>query len=251
MVGKIVWDSKRETLPKHRFAFAAFPGVGNVGKLLVDGLADGLDSEKIASLFHPDMPPQANLIDGLLTPPHLSMYSIDLGKEKILTITGEAQPLSTSGQYEMAETILATVADLGCEFLLVLAGLSSEPTCEDVFAICADLKSKELFSKGGGDIATDKPAGGVIGLAGLLASMGPVNGISSGCVVAATIGSSVDIHAGERLRLALQKWLNLKLPIPIATTEAIAERIESLVEKYPDAEMPNDFLSEEPSTLYA
>ena len=238
-------------LGKHRMAFAAFPGVGNVGKLLIDGLVAGLDSTLVAELFHPDLPPQTKMVDGLLTPPHLTLHSINLGVESILVISGEAQPISPSGQFEMAETILATVGESGCEYMVVLAGLSSEPTCEEVYAICADDKIKELFADGGGDIAVDKPSGGVIGLAGLLASLGPVNGISSGCVVAATIGSSADIHAAERLRLALQKWLDLDIPIPIATTAAIADRIESLIGKYPDAEMPSEFIEEDPSSLYA
>ena len=86
---------------------------------------------------------------------------------------------------------------------------------------------------------------------GLLASMGPVNAISSGCGVAATIGSSADVHTAERLRLALQNWLDLVMPIPITTTEAIADRIENLIGKYPDAEMPSEFIEEDPSSLYA
>ncbi len=244
-------EHKLNHLGKHRMAFAAFPGVGNVGKLLTDGLVDGLDSTLVAELFHPEMPPQAKMTGGLLTPPHLTMHSISLGEENILVISGEAQPISPCGQFEMAEMILTTVAELGCEYMIVLAGLSSEPTCEEVYAICADDNIKALFADGGGEIAVDRPSGGVIGLAGLLASLGPVNAISSGCVVAATIGSSADIHAAERLRLALQKWLGLALPIPIATTEAIADRIESLIDKYPDAEMPSEFLEEDPSSLYA
>ena len=259
MVTKIVWRdalgdrlvNRPDHLAKHRLAFAAFPGVGNVGKLLTDGLVDGLESTLVAELFHPDLPPQAKMTDGLLTPPHLTLHSINLGNESILVISGEAQPISPSGQFEMAETILATVAELGCEYMVVLAGLSSEPTCEEVYVICADDNIKELFKNGGGEIAVDKPSGGVIGMAGLLASMGPVNAISSGCVVAATIGSSADIHAAERLRLALQNWLDLVMPIPIATTEAIADRIENLIGKYPDAEMPSEFIEEDPSSLYA
>ena len=46
MVTKIVWECELDQAPKHRYTFAAFPGVGNVGKLLVDGLVDGLESRK-------------------------------------------------------------------------------------------------------------------------------------------------------------------------------------------------------------
>ena len=251
MVTKIVWECELDQAPKHRYTFAAFPGVGNVGKLLVDGLVDGLESTPIAKMYHPDMPPQANLIDGLLTPPHLSVNSVNLGEENVLVISGEGQPLTPSGQYEMAESILTMVSEFGCKYALVLAGLSSEPNCEDVFAICADSEMIDLFESGGGEIATEKPSGGVIGLAGLIASMGPIHEVSSGCVVAATIGSSVDIHAAERLRLALQNWLGIKMPIPIATTEEIADRIERLIGDYPETQFSLDLEDDKASTLYA
>ena len=251
MVTKIVWKQEPDKLPKHQFALAAFPGVGNVGKLLVDGVVEGLDSTLLANIYHPDMPPQAKIVDGILTPPHLSIHSVNLVDQHILVIGGEGQPLSTTGQYEVAETILDNATKLGCEYTLVLAGLASEPTCEDVFAICADMELKEIIEKEGGEVSADKPAGGVIGLAGLIASMGPVHGISSGCIVAATIGSSVDTLAAERMRVSLQDWLGVKIPIPIATTEQIADKIEKLMDDYPDAQFPLELEDDNASSLYA
>lgn len=251
MAVHIDWISGEEVLPQHRFLLAALPGVGNVGKLLVDGLIGGLESKLILRLLHPDMPPQANMVKGRLTPPHLALYDIALAGEHLLVITGEGQPLTPGGQFEMATTILELAATSGCELVMVLAGLASEPACEDVFAVCADDGAAEMLAAGGAEISADRPAGGVIGLAGLLASLGPVQGISSGCAVAATIGSSVDIHAAERLRLSLQKWLGLKLPIPIATTEEIADKIEALMAEHPNAQLPAEMQDDNHSSLYA
>jgi proteasome assembly chaperone (PAC2) family protein len=108
-----------------------------------------------------------------------------------------------------------------------------------------------MLSSGGATISTDRPEGGVIGLAGLLSSLGPVYGVSSGCIISTSIGNSVDIHSAERMRLALQDWLNVDLPIPISTTEAIAERIEKLMAEHPDSSLGRELLEDNSTSLYA
>ena len=40
---------------------AALPGVGNVGKLIVDSLIEANQAENVLRLLHPAMPPQAKL----------------------------------------------------------------------------------------------------------------------------------------------------------------------------------------------
>lgn len=251
MTVKMDWLSGKKELPAHDLFLAALPGVGNVGKLVVDGLAKSPNARLVARLLHPDMPPQALLTDSRLTPPHLALHLFESSDKRILLLSGEVQPLTPSGQFEVASDLLKKSALAGCEHVFVLAGLSSEPGVEEVFAICADDAAEEMLSSGGAPISSDRPEGGVIGLAGLLSSMGPVYGISSGCIIATSIGNSVDVHSAERMRLALQKWLNVDLAIPIATTEAIAERIEKLMADNPDSSLGRDLLDDNSTSLYA
>ena len=57
-------------LPKHCTIIEAVPGVGNVGKLVIDGLLSKHPSRTLGWLLHPDFPPHATLDDeGLLRPP--------------------------------------------------------------------------------------------------------------------------------------------------------------------------------------
>ncbi|MBT3971825.1 MAG: hypothetical protein HOE92_06375 [Euryarchaeota archaeon] len=251
MTTKIDWLAGKKELPAHDLFLAALPGVGNVGKLVVDGLAKSPDAKLVARVLHPDMPPQALLTDSRLTPPHLALHLLKLNEKTILLLSGEVQPLSPRGQFEVASELLLQAAKSGCEHVFVLAGLSSEPGVEEVFAICADDAAEEMLSSGGATISTDRPEGGVIGLAGLLSSLGPVYGVSSGCIISTSIGNSVDIHSAERMRLALQNWLNVELPIPITTTEAIAERIEKLMAEYPDSSLGRELLEDNSTSLYA
>ena len=74
-------------LPKHDLIVAAVPGVGNVGKLVVDTLNQEQNATLIARIIHPDLPPHSVLEDGLLVPPHLSIHTVTLADTKtVVTI---------------------------------------------------------------------------------------------------------------------------------------------------------------------
>ena len=80
-------------VPPHDAIVEAVPGIGNVGKLVVDGLVASYDSKIIARILHPDMPPHATLdSEGLLRPPHLSIHSVSIGSQTVLCVCSDAQP---------------------------------------------------------------------------------------------------------------------------------------------------------------
>ena len=61
-------------LPEHSAIIEAVPGVGNVGKILVDALVEKHPSRTIGWILHPDFPPHATLSnEGLLAPPRLEI----------------------------------------------------------------------------------------------------------------------------------------------------------------------------------
>nr|MBC8517474.1 PAC2 family protein [Euryarchaeota archaeon] len=71
---RIVWYGGAKKLPKHDLMLHAVPGVGNVGKLVTDSLVNTHDSDLVARLLHPDLPPHATLNEnGILTPPSLDI----------------------------------------------------------------------------------------------------------------------------------------------------------------------------------
>ena len=120
-------------LPEHELILAAVPGVGNVGKLVIDTLNEQHNATLIARMTHPDLPPHSILEGGLLVPPHLSIHSVPLGNgQNVITITGNGQPMTPRGQHEMAETILKLADDSGTPLIMELAALSSKPSEEKI-----------------------------------------------------------------------------------------------------------------------
>ena len=118
----------------------AVPGVGNVGKILIDAVVEKHPSRTIGWILHPDFPPHATLSEkGLIGPPRLDINTTMLPDgEELVTITGVMQPMTASGQFEVAEVILDLAEESGASRLLVLAGLASEPDRRSVFAVCSD-----------------------------------------------------------------------------------------------------------------
>ena len=237
MVARIAWCNGYCELPQFERILVALPGVGNVGKLLIDGIIESSDAPLIARLLHPGLPPHALLdSDGLLAPPHLAMHQLEIEGENILLITGEGQPLSPTGQHEMAAEILSLVK--GKE-LIVLAGLAAPPERNEEFIVCSSATHRIELESLGLDVRRDEPKAGVIGMAALLASLGPVYEVNSVCAVATTIGTSGDPIASERLGKMLEKWFDLDLPSDIEALERLAQKLDLVT-----PEKVDDYVSE-------
>ena len=235
------WKVNDQVLPEHECILFALPGVGNVGKLLIDTLNESFDSEEIVRLYHPDLPPHAKMVNGLLTPPHLYLKSLKISREKtILTLCGDVQPLVPRGQYEMAEEILKLLSQNNCKKLILLAGLSSDAGCDKIHIVVADESTKDFLNNQGISVSRTQPEGGVIGLCGLLGSLAPSRNIQSVVVIAETFGTSVDTVAAERLRTSLEQYFGINLPVNVDRTEKLAR---DLIENY--SEGPGALVSKE------
>ena len=84
------------------------------------------------------MPPHSTLDkDGLLAPPSMLVHRVMLSDGRyVVSVTGELQPMTATGQYEGAQAILEMAKST--PQLLVLAGLASEVEEKAIHVICAD-----------------------------------------------------------------------------------------------------------------
>jgi hypothetical protein len=229
------WLSEHQSLPEHRIMLAALPGVGNVGKLIIDSLTESCEAEEVLRLIHPDMPPQASLdSQGLLSPPHISFHHY----EELILVTADGQPVTPSGQHECALEILKLAKQSSCQHVIILAGMAAAVGEEDVFLVCSDIETRLELEQSSADVRRDQPNGGVIGLVGLLSSLGPVVGISSTCAISTTLGSSADPIAAQRLLASLVSWFDLKLEIPFATMDRMGIHMAMLDGKGVAGEIP-------------
>ena len=218
-------------LPEHELILAAVPGVGNVGKLVIDTLNEQHDSTMIARIIHPDLPPHSILEDGLLVPPYLSVHSVPLANGKmVVTITGNGQPMTPRGQHEVAEAILDLADESESKFTIVLAGLSSKPGEDSIHLTCASKEVQNGLNERGISVSSEQPSGGMLGLAGLLVSLSPLHDVASAAYSAETVGTSIDVVTADRLAQRISADFDLGLDLPIDNTRETAARLLSMME---------------------
>ena len=124
---EIHWMNELESLPEQMVFIGALPGVGNVGKIIVDALIEEHESECLAWLVHPDFPPHSTMKDGLLHPPRIEIHQVLLPMGlTVIVITGDSQPLTPTGQFELTDKILRMLDEADAELLLILVGLQAD-----------------------------------------------------------------------------------------------------------------------------
>jgi proteasome assembly chaperone (PAC2) family protein len=221
-----------EGLPEHSAILEAVPGVGNVGKLVVDALVEKHPSRTIGWILHPDFPPHATLSkEGLLAPPRLDINSVILPNGKtIITIGGDLQPMTANGQFEVANSILELAKKYNTPQLLVLAGLASGAEDRNIHVICADSKIKKSLERNDIVVSNKQPTSGMIGIAGLLISLSPLHDVPAIGLIAETIGASADVLAADRLASWIEEGLELPVNLDLDTTERTAEKLLATME---------------------
>ena len=241
-------------LPEHTAILEAVPGVGNVGKIVVDALVEKHPSRTIGWILHPDFPPHATLSkNGLLSPPRLEINSVILPDGKtIITIGGNLQPMTAKGQYEVAESILEMAKKNNTPKILVLAGLAAGAEDRGIHVICADSSVKKSLQEIDINVTDEQPKSGMIGIAGLLISLSPLHDVPTIGLVAETIGASADTLAADRLSSWIEEGLELYLDLDLDSTGKIARKLLATMDVSEDIdEILNGNEKQNDSNFYA
>ena len=221
-----------EGLPEHAAILEAVPGVGNVGKIVVDSLVDKHPSRTIGWILHPDFPPHSTLDgNGFVSPPRININSILLPDGRtIITVGGPLQPMTAAGQHEVSEAILEMASESGTPQLLVLAGLAAGTDDREIHVICADAEVRKNLEANDIPVSKEHPKAGMIGIAGLLISLSPLYGVPAIGLVAETIGASTDVLAADRLASWIEAGLDLPLDLDLDSTEETARKLMETME---------------------
>ena len=210
-------------LPKHCTIIEAVPGVGNVGKLVIDGLLSKHPSRTLGWLLHPDFPPHATLDDeGLIRPPRLELSSIILPDGRTVVTVSGMMPMTAAGQFEVSESILRLAADSDSPQFLILAGLASGLEDRAIHVICSDAKVRSNLESNDITVSRGQPEGGMIGIAGMILALAPTRGVPAVGIVADTVGTSADVLAADRLARWIEEAFGIPLDLDLDTTERTA-----------------------------
>ncbi|MES3516953.1 MAG: proteasome assembly chaperone family protein [Natronomonas sp.] len=171
------------------------PGVGHVGKLAAEHLLEELESELVRRVYSEHFPPQVTVEDGQTTLACAEFHAIEgtTGPD-LLVLTGDHQAGDGPGHYRLADRFLDVAAAFDVGMVYALGGVPTGELIEEpaVLGAATTEDRVETLQESGVEFREDEPAGGIVGISGLLLGIGERRGYDAACLMGETSGYLVD-----------------------------------------------------------
>lgn len=193
------------------------PGVGNVGKLAADHLADEINAQKFATIHSQYLPPQVIVDDDSVV--RLVDNSLMYWKAKkpwqhdLIFLVGDFQGITPEGQYELAWSVIDLAVEIGVNRIYTLGGYGIGKIVQEprVLGAATDLSIVDELKEYGLEFSKGDPGSGIVGASGLLLGLGKLKGIDGACLMGETSGYFVDPAAAKAVLQILTKILKVDI----------------------------------------
>ena len=208
------------------------PGIGFVGKIVVDQIIKQLDAKKFAELESDYFPPQVTMKkNGLIEHMKNEFYYLkDVGKfnQDLILLTGNSQASDFEGQIIISKILANYFEDKKAKKIFTLGGLGTGEMIEKS-RVCIAGNNKELIDEvleiENTTIRKDE-GGAIIGASGLLLYYAEKMGIDAVCLMGETPGFYIDPSAAKEMLLVLFEILQFEIDL-----EEINEQVEDTLKK--------------------
>ena len=206
------------------------PGVGHVGKLAADHLASEFESEVVRRVYAEEFPPQVTVEDGVAELACAEFHAVSADGRDLLVLTGDHQAGSTAGHYRLTDAFLDVAASFGVERAYALGGVPTGELIEDdrgVVGAVTDGGMREELATAGVEFRENEPAGGIVGVSGLVLGLGARRGLEAACLMGETSGYLVDPVSARAVLETLEALLGVT--VDYDDLEERAEEMEEVV----------------------
>lgn len=212
------------------------PGVANVGALAAGHLVDEFDSTLVRRIYSSHFPPQVTIEGRTASLTGAEVHAVDLDGQDALVLTGDHQPQSPRGHYVVTEAVLDVAESLGAKRLVAMGGVPTGELIEsyDVLGATTEEALADELEAEGVAFRDDEPAGGIIGISGLLLGLGARRGLPAACLMGETSGYLVDPKSATRLLEVLSAWLSFD--VDTGSLDERAEEMEAVLNKIQEFE---------------
>ena len=222
------------------------PGVGHVGKLAAEHLRDELDAETVCRIHSEHFPPQVTVgDDGVASLAAAEFHAVSTEGRDLLLLTGDHQAQSNEGHYHLTDAILDVAADFDVSEVYALGGVPTGELIEeyDVLGAASDEEIVEALEGHGVEFREDEPAGGIVGVSGLLLGLGERRDATAACLMGETSGYLVDPKSARAVLEVLETVLDFE--IDYESLESQAEEMEEVVRQMEELESANQAPTDE------
>jgi uncharacterized protein (TIGR00162 family) len=213
------------------------PGVGHVGKLAAEHLLEELDGETVSRVYSQHFPPQVTIEGGRSELASASFHAVHTEQgHDLLLLTGDHQAQDNQGHYRLTDTFLDVAEEFGVERVFALGGVPTGELIEeyDVLGAATTEAFVDDLEDAGVEFREDEPAGGIVGVSGLLLGLGERRGLESACLMGETSGYLVDPKSAQAVLTVLQDIVGFE--VDFASLEERAEEMEEVVRKIQEME---------------
>lgn len=196
------------------------PGIGNVGKVVVDFLIDELKAVKLYDIFSFYFPHTVFVNeDNLVEFPNIEIYYKKFNnpnKSDILFLSGDVQPFDEVSCYEFCDAVLDIVKKIGVNEIITLGGigLQNVPSTPKVYCTGTSKKTVDKYAK---DAAVHPKlygvVGPIVGVSGVLLGMAKRKKLEGVALLAETIGHP--LYLGIKGARETLKVLDKKLGLSV------------------------------------
>jgi uncharacterized protein (TIGR00162 family) len=221
------------------------PGVGHVGKLAAEHLVEERDGQLVRRVYSTHLPPQVSVDEGLTQLACAEVHAVETDGQDLLVLTGDHQAQDTVGHYGLAGAFLDLAEDLDAQRVFALGGIPTGELIEeyDVIGATTTEAQREELEGAGVDFRGDEPAGGIVGVSGLLLGLGDRRGVDAACLMGETSGYLVDPKSAQAVLEVLQDILGFT--VDFGSLEDRADEMEEVVRKIQEMEQGTPAPSDE------
>lgn len=207
------------------------PGVGHVGKLAAEHLLEELDGEPVRRIYSEYFPPQVNIEEGRAKLACAELHAVEADGQDLLVLTGDHQAQDAIGHYRLTDRFLDEATELGAERAFALGGV---PTGEliDEYAVVGAATTDDLIEEledTGVEFREGEPAGGIVGVSGLLLGLGERRDLPAACLMGETSGYLVDPKSARAVLEVLEEVVGFS--VGFESLEERADEMEEVVQK--------------------
>jgi uncharacterized protein (TIGR00162 family) len=226
------------------------PGVGHVGKLVAEHMVEELDTDKIVEIYSPHFPPQVLVKEDFcveLVKNEIYAYKSDTNQD-LLIVVGDHQSVSNNGHYEISNIILDIAEEYNVKRIYTLGGYGTGQLTESKTVLGAVNNSYMVdeLKQYNVEFRDNEPAGGIVGISGLLLGLGKFRGIDSACIMGTTSGYLVDPKSAQDVLAVMCNILSIKMDTHALEERAKEmERIMAKIMEMEQLQMPRDYSADE------
>jgi uncharacterized protein (TIGR00162 family) len=212
------------------------PGVGHVGKLAAEHLLEEFDGQLVRRIYSTRLPPQVGVEDGVARLACVEIHALEVDGTDLLVLTGDHQAGDSVGHYGLASTVLDVAEGLDVRMVYTLGGVPTGELIQeyDVVGAVNTAAERDPLDGVGVEFRDDEPAGGIVGVSGLLLGLGARRTVPAACLMGETSGYLVDPKSAQAVLETLQELLAFE--VDFSSLESRADEMEDVVRKIQEME---------------